>query len=360
MVSERNFETWNLKKSVFPMLIAGPCSAESENQIMETASQLKKLQINYFRAGIWKPRTRPSSFEGVGSKGLPWLKKVQKELKLKVITEVANAKHIEEILKYNIDAIWIGARTSANPFAIQEIADALKGIDIPVFIKNPVNPDTELWIGAVERIRNAGITKIAAIHRGFSVFNKTNYRNAPQWQIPIELRQKMPNIPIICDPSHICGKTETLYEISQKALDLNFDGLIIETHHNPPKAWSDSQQQITPNELEILIQKLVVRTQNTENDEINIFLEDLRQKIDFLDEELLQILAQRMKLIEIIGKYKKKYGITVLQSERWRDILKKTTDSGIIKNLSQEFVTNLFKAIHQESINKQTQIMNVD
>lgn len=360
MLSKENAKAWNLKKTLSPMIIAGPCSAESEQQLMTTALQLKKLQIDYFRAGIWKPRTRPSSFEGVGSKGLPWLGKVQKDLKIKVMTEVANAKHIEEILKYNIDAVWIGARTSANPFAIQEIADALKGLDIPVFVKNPINPDTELWIGAIERIKNGGITKIAAIHRGFSVFNKNNYRNAPQWQVPIELRQKMPDVPIICDPSHICGKTETLYEISQKALDLNFDGLIIETHHNPPKALSDAQQQIRPDELEILINKLVVRRQSTENNEINFFLEDLRQKIDFLDEELLQIVAQRMKLAESIGIYKKKYGITILQSERWRHILQKTIDSGTLKNLSEEFIGNLFKAIHQESINKQTQIMNTD
>lgn len=360
MLSEKNIWTGGDKQLLSLMIIAGPCSAESERQLMETALQLKELPIDYFRAGIWKPRTRPFSFEGVGIEGLSWLQKVQKELKLKVMTEVANAKHIEEILKYNIDAIWIGARTSANPFAIQEIADALKGLDIPVFIKNPVNPDAELWIGAIERIRNAGISKIVAIHRGFSVFNKSNYRNAPQWQVPIELRQKMPEVPIICDPSHICGKTETLYEISQKALDLNFEGLIIEVHHNPPKALSDAQQQIKPEELKGLLEKLVVRTQQVKNTDVINILEDLRQKIDFLDEELLQLLAQRMQLVENIGKYKKRHRITILQSERWRHILEKSISSGTVKNLSEEFISSLFKAIHQESINKQTQIMNND
>ncbi|MCK9205876.1 MAG: bifunctional 3-deoxy-7-phosphoheptulonate synthase/chorismate mutase type II [Salinivirgaceae bacterium] len=352
------FKNWGLQNTARPLIIAGPCSAESEEQVMDTARQLKAMNIEVYRAGIWKPRTRPNSFEGVGSIGLEWLKLVQKEVGMKVSTEVANVKHVYEALRFGVDIIWIGARTSANPFAMQEIADALKGVDIPVFIKNPVNPDVELWMGAIERIQGAGITRVGAIHRGFSTFDKTRYRNAPQWQLPIELRQKMPNIPMICDPSHIGGRRDILQEISQKAMDLNYDGLIIETHCNPDKAWSDAKQQITPTELGKLIGKLVLRSVNSDNVDFIHNLEDLRHQIDKYDDELLNILEERMKVAEKIGEYKKKNNITILQPDRWHEILDKVLEKGKNRDLSDEFLANIFKAIHQESINKQTRIMN--
>lgn len=357
MKTKQAFENWGLSKIKRPLIIAGPCSAESEAQVLDTAKQLKNMKVSLFRAGIWKPRTRPNSFQGVGSIGLQWLQRVKQELNLKVITEIANTKHLEQVLKHNIDAIWIGARTTANPFAMQEIADALKGVDIPVFVKNPINPDCELWIGAIERIINAGIKNIAAIHRGFSTFNKSMYRNAPQWQIPIELRQQMPNIPMICDPSHIGGQTNNLYEISQKALDLNFDGLIIETHNNPKQAWSDAKQQITPTELNSLIEKLIVRNRKINDNKILNDLELLRQKIDNLDDELLCVLEQRMNLAENIGIYKKKNNITILQPDRWRELLKQTIEKGRDKKLSKDFIINIFKAIHQEAINRQIKVL---
>lgn len=352
------FKDWGLQNTDRPLIIAGPCSAESEEQVMDTAMQLKAMNIEIYRAGIWKPRTRPNSFEGVGSIGLEWLRKVQKEVGMKVSTEVANVKHVYEALRFGVDIIWIGARTSANPFAMQEIADALKGVDIPVFVKNPVNPDVELWIGAIERIQGAGITRVGAIHRGFSSFDKTRYRNVPQWQLPIELRRKMPNIPMICDPSHIGGRRDILQEISQKAMDLNYDGLIIETHCNPDKAWSDAAQQITPTELGKLIGKLVLRSVNSENQDFIHNLEDLRHQIDKYDDELLNIIEERMKVAEKIGMYKKKNNITILQPDRWNEILEKVLEKGKKFDLSDEFLANIFKAIHQESINKQTHIMN--
>jgi chorismate mutase len=352
------FKGWGLENPDRPLIIAGPCSAESEEQVLDTARQLKAMNVQIYRAGIWKPRTRPNSFEGVGSIGLEWLKLVQKEFGMKVSTEVANVKHVYEALRYGVDIIWIGARTSANPFAMQEIADALKGVDIPVFVKNPVNPDVDLWMGAIERIQGAGITRVGAIHRGFSTFDKTRYRNAPQWQLPIELRRKMPDIPMICDPSHIGGRRDILQEISQKALDLNYDGLIIETHCNPDKAWSDAKQQITPNELSKLLGKLVLRNVNTDNPVFLHTLEDLRQQIDKFDDELLTIIEERMKVAEKIGEYKKINNITILQPDRWQEILNKVLEKGKNRDLSDDFLIGLFKAIHQESINKQTRIMN--
>jgi chorismate mutase len=351
------FEGWGLEKHERPLVIAGPCSAESEEQVMDTARQLKDQGIEIFRAGIWKPRTRPNSFEGVGSIGLEWLKLVQKELGMKVSTEVANVKHVYESLRMGVDIIWIGARTSANPFAMQEIADALKGVDIPVFVKNPVNPDVDLWMGAIERIQGAGITRVGAIHRGFSTFDKTRYRNIPQWQLPIELRRKMPNLPMICDPSHIGGRRDILQEISQKALDLNYDGLIIETHCNPDKAWSDASQQITPAVLKQLLGNLVLR--HREIDSVSLHsLEDLRTEIDNFDNKLIQILEQRMKVVEKIGAYKKAHNITILQPDRWQEILTKTLEKGKNVDLSDEFLAQIFKSIHQESINKQMKVMN--
>jgi len=352
------FKGWGLKNENRPLIIAGPCSAESEEQVLTTARQLKENGIEIFRAGIWKPRTRPNSFEGVGSIGLEWMRLVQQELGMKISTEVANVKHVYEALRMGVDIIWIGARTSANPFAMQEIADALKGVDIPVLVKNPVNPDAELWMGAIERIQGAGISRVGAIHRGFSTFDKTRYRNIPQWQIPIELRQKMPGIPMIVDPSHIAGRRDILAEITQKALDLNYDGAIIETHCNPDKAWSDAKQQITPANLKVLVDNLVLRHRDLEPGMLIDTLEDLREKIDNFDNKLLDILDERMKVAEQIGRFKKENNMTILQPDRWQEILNTTLKKGQNHDLSDEFIGQIFKAIHQESINKQTKVMN--
>lgn len=352
-------EDWNLGISVTkPLVIAGPCSAETEEQTMQTALALKEGGINIFRAGIWKPRTRPNCFEGVGNIGLTWLEKVKKETGMLVSTEVASVKHLEQALKHNIDILWIGARTTANPFAMQEIADALVGCDIPVFVKNPVNPDLELWIGAIERLAAAGITRIGAIHRGFSAYESSKYRNLPQWQIPIELRQRIKNLAILCDPSHITGDASLIQEVSQEALDLNYDGLIIESHIKPCEALSDAKQQITPSELFSILNKLVIRNINSSNSEVKTILEALRYKIDSLDNELIDILEQRIRITEEIGQYKKDNNITILQQDRWKTILDNAIKIAGTKNLSEEFITKIFKAIHQESINKQTNIMN--
>jgi chorismate mutase len=342
-----------------PFVISGPCSAETEDQVMETAIQLAKVkEVSVFRAGIWKPRTRPGSFEGVGSKGLKWLRKVKEETGLLVGTEVANEKHVYEALKYGIDLIWIGARTSVNPFTVQEIADALQGVDVIVLVKNPINPDIDLWTGAVERIAKAGITKLGAIHRGFSTYEKTNYRNQPNWQLPIELRRRIPGLPIICDPSHIAGAREYLFEISQKAMDLNFDGLIIESHVDPDNAWSDASQQLTPANLQDLLRKLVLRNPDPADPKLLDVLGELRQQIDVFDDHLLDLLEKRMTVAETIGKFKKENNITVLQSTRWDEIIKKAIVKGNAKGLSAEFIDILFKAIHQESINHQMKVIN--
>lgn len=351
------FQNWGIKNIRRPLLIAGPCSAESEEQVLETARGLKEIGIEVFRAGIWKPRTRPNSFEGVGTIGLEWLKLVQKEFGMLTSTEVANARHVEDALSAGVDILWIGARTSANPFAMQEIADALKGVDIPILVKNPVNPDVELWVGAIERIMGAGITRLGAIHRGFSSFEKTRFRNVPQWQLAIDFRRKMPEIPMICDPSHISGCTELIQEVSQKALDLNYDGLIIESHCNPPKAWSDAKQQLTPNELRDMLSSLVLRIINV-NPSLKTDLDEYRQQIDKYDDDLLAILEERMRVAKLIGKYKKEHNMTILQPSRWDEIIKKTVDKGATFGLSEEFISTIFKAIHQESINKQIQVMN--
>jgi chorismate mutase len=341
-----------------PLIMAGPCSAETEKQVMETARQLNERGIKIYRAGIWKPRTRPNSFEGVGREGLPWLKKVKEEFGMLTATEVANKEHVFEALKFGVDMIWIGARTTANPFTVQEIADALNGVDIPVLIKNPINPDVELWIGAFERINQAGLKKLAAIHRGFSTYGKSFYRNDPQWQIPIELKRQIPNLPIITDPSHICGNRDGLFEISQEAMDLDFDGLIIETHCDPDNALSDAKQQITPATLKKMIDSLVLRTANIDNTIIMHNLEELRNQIDKYDDKLIDILEDRMKVAEKIGKYKKENNITILQSSRWDDLLKRRIAIAEKKGLSEEFILKVFRAIHQESINHQTKVMN--
>jgi len=337
-----------------PFVIAGPCSAETEEQVMNTARQLAEKGQKIFRAGIWKPRTKPGGFEGVGVEGLQWLKEVKKETGMYVGTEVANAKHVFESLKAGIDILWIGARTSANPFAVQEIADALKGVDIPVFVKNPVNPDLELWIGALERINNAGIKQLGAIHRGFSTYDKKIYRNSPQWHIPIELRRRIPNLPLLCDPSHIGGKRELIAPISQQAMDLNFDGLIIESHCNPDSAWSDAAQQITPEVLDYILNLLVIRkeTQSTEN------LSELRKQIDECDDNVIEILAKRMRICREIGVYKKEHAITILQSARYREIIEKRGMQGAQCDMDSEFIEKVFEAIHAESVREQMEIVN--
>jgi chorismate mutase len=336
-----------------PLVIAGPCSAESEEQVMETAKGLAAIGIKIYRAGIWKPRTKPGGFEGIGVKGLPWLKRVKNELGMYTAVEVATAKHVRDALANDVDILWIGARTSANPFAVQEIADALEGTTVPVFIKNPVNPALDLWIGAIERIYNAGVRKIAAIHRGFSSFDKKIYRNLPQWHIPIELHRQLPELPILCDPSHIGGKRELVAPICQQALDLNFDGLIIESHCNPEKAWSDAAQQVTPAVLDFILNTLVIRdtAQTTEN------LSQLRRQIDELDNSLLELLARRMRVSEEIGQYKKEHNMPILQAQRYDEILKNRIAQAEQMGMDGEFMKTVLVAIHEESVRHQQKIM---
>ena len=341
-----------------PLIIAGPCSAESQQQMLKTANELKKHNNLLFRAGVWKPRTRPNSFEGIGEKALKWLDIVKKETGLKTTTEVANAMHVEEALKYDIDVFWIGARTTVNPFAIQEIADALKGTNKPIMVKNPINPDINLWMGAIERFNAVGLTNIAAIHRGFFAYNNSKYRNIPQWQLPIELRQRIPGIPMICDPSHISGNRDLIFDISQKAIDMNYDGLMIETHINPNEALSDNSQQVNPDKLNNILNNLVIRNSEIENDEFKSSLRELRIQIDDLDNELLDVLKRRMNVAEKIGVHKKEKGVTILQSKRWKQLFSSRIQNGVKSGLSEEFMSKLLKAIHQESINRQTKIMN--
>lgn len=341
-----------------PLVVAGPCSAESEQQLYETAKGLRAAGVEVLRAGIWKPRTRPNCFEGVGAEGLPWMQRVQRELGMKVATEVANVKHVYEALKAGMDMLWIGARTTANPFAMQEIADALKGADIPVLVKNPVNPDVELWIGALERLNMAGLRKIGVIHRGFSTYGKSKYRNVPQWQLPIEVKRRFPEMLMICDPSHISGRREYLREVSQQAMDLGFDGLIVESHICPEIALSDSAQQLTPAALGALLEGLVIREVDTENLEYRENIDELRARIDVLDNELLELLANRMRVSDEIGRYKKQNNITILQPGRWDTILEKVFAKGAEKGLDSEFLEKVFKAVHQASIDRQTRIMN--
>ena len=332
-----------------PIVIAGPCSAESREQVMQTATELAEKGIKIFRAGIWKPRTKPGGFEGIGAVGLPWLKEVKEKTGMMVATEVATPAHVLEAIKAGIDLLWIGARTAANPFAMQELADALKGVDIPILLKNPVNPDLELWIGGLERLYNAGLTNLGVIHRGFSSYDKKIYRNAPLWHIPIELKRRYPEITIICDPSHIGGARELVAPIAQQAMDLNFDGLIIESHCNPDCALSDAKQQLTPDVLDYTLNMLVIRdnVQTTEN------LSVLRKQIDELDEQLLTLLAKRMRISQEIGTYKLEHNMPVLQSGRYDQLLKSRQDMGSKLNLSGEFVDSIVKAIHEESVRVQ-------
>lgn len=339
-----------------PLIIAGPCSAETEEQVMETARQLHAQGIKIYRAGIWKPRTKPGGFEGIGSVGLPWLKRVKDELGMYISTEVATAKHVREALAADVDILWVGARTTANPFAVQEIADALEGTDIPVLVKNPVNPDLDLWVGAIERIYNAGVRKIGAIHRGFSSYDKKVYRNLPQWHIPIELHRQMPDLPIICDPSHIGGKREYVASLCQQAMDLNFDGLIVETHVNPEKAWSDATQQVTPEVLNFILSTLVIRdtTQTTED------LTVLRRQIDECDHSLLELLARRMRISTEIGQYKKEHSMPILQEQRYDEILQKRIAEAERMGMGTEFMKTVLVAIHEESVRHQLEIMKAN
>ena len=321
---------------------------------METARQLAARGIKIFRAGIWKPRTKPGGFEGVGVDGLPWLKEVKQETGMYVSTEVATAKHVFEALKAGIDILWIGARTAANPFAMQEIADALRGVDIPVLVKNPVNPDLELWIGALERINQAGLKRLAAIHRGFSAYDKRIYRNLPQWHIPIELRRRIPNLPILCDPSHIGGKRELVAPLCQQAMDLGFDGLIVESHCNPDCAWSDAAQQVTPDILDYILNLLVIREANQSTENLN----ELRKQIDECDDNLIQELAKRMRVAREIGTYKKEHGMTILQTGRYNEILEKRGSQGALCGMDADFIKKVFEAIHEESVRQQMEIIN--
>ena len=340
-----------------PLVIAGPCRAETESQVLGIAHELKNSDVSIFRAGIWKPRTRPGNFEGVGSIGLKWLQKVKKETGLLVTTEVANANHVKIALDHDIDVLWIGARSTVSPFIVQEIADALKNTDKIVLLKNPVNPDLSLWYGGIERLYTANIKKLGVIHRGFSTYSKTKFRNNPEWQIPIELQNKFPDLPLICDPSHICGRRDIIKQTSQKALDLNFDGLMIETHNDPDNAWSDAAQQITPKTLINLMKHLVIRKETLEERSFINELENLRIKIDNADSQILDIIGNRMKVSEEIGKIKKKQNVAILQSARWNDILEKMISDGKEKGLSEDFILKIFKAIHQESINHQEKIL---
>ncbi len=340
-----------------PLVIAGPCSAETESQVLQIANDLKNSDVSIFRAGIWKPRTRPGNFEGVGSIGLKWLQKVKKETGLLITTEVANANHVKIALDHDIDVLWIGARSTVSPFIVQEIADVLQNTDKIVLLKNPVNPDLSLWYGGIERLYSANIKKLGVIHRGFSTYSKTKFRNNPEWQIPIELQNKFPDLPLICDPSHICGRRDIIEETSQKALDLNFDGLMIETHNDPDNAWSDASQQITPKTLIKLMKDLIIRKESVQERSFIKELENLRIKIDDADSQILDILGNRMKVSDQIGKIKKKQNVAILQSERWKNILKKMISDGKQKGLSEDFILKIFKAIHQESINHQEKIL---
>lgn len=354
----KKFNSW-LKQitTEYPLMIAGPCSAETEEQVLETAKNMKDKRIQVFRAGVWKPRTRPGSFEGVGEKALPWLKRVKEETGMKIAIEIANAQHAALALKYDIDLLWIGARTSVNPFAVQEIADAIKGTHKTILIKNPINPDLSLWIGAVERFYQVGIENLGVIHRGFSTFRPGSYRNEPNWQIALDFKRQYPDIPMIIDPSHICGRRDCIYDISQMALDLQYQGFMIETHINPNEAWSDAKQQVTPESLLKIIDKLCLRKQSFIDPEAIDKLEFYRQNINQLDEELLEILSERMKYAQEIGRIKQEKNVAVLQTARWEQIVQKVLTLGRKKELSEKFIHRIFKAIHQESIEKQEKIL---
>jgi len=350
---------WGMFTEPRPSVVAGPCSAETEEQMMETAKGLKDMGINVFRAGIWKPRTHPGSFEGIGTEGLRWMQRAKKELGLKIATEVASERHVFECLKFGVDLVWLGARTTANPFLVQEIADALKDSDIPVLVKNPVNPDLELWIGALERLNRAGIRKLGVIHRGFSTFEKIKYRNDPQWQVAIELRSRFPELPFFVDPSHMGGSTEYIREISQRSLDLGFEGLMIESHCNPSCALSDARQQLTPAQLsDLLYNQIAVRDADSDSPQWKENIDQLRAKIDVIDENLLYVLASRMKVSQQIGQYKKDNNIAIIQASRWDAVLAKVVGKGAEYGLPEKFLTDVFNAIHEASVEAQNEIIS--
>lgn len=342
----------------YPLIIAGPCSAESEEQLISTAIQLSKLeQVKVFRAGIWKPRTRPNGFEGVGVKGLHWMERIKKETGLLTAVEVAEPVHIKQALDHGIDILWLGARTVVNPFSVEGLAKELQGIDLPVFVKNPISPDIKLWIGALERLNNVGIDKLVAVHRGFYFFDRSPYRNAPMWEIPIELKRLIPEIPVVCDPSHICGNKDMIPAVSQKAFDLGMNGLMIESHINPDQALTDKQQQLNPGELKAMFSQLVCRKEHG-NVSFETKLEELRSEIDKIDAELLSVLSRRMDIIDEIGSYKKEHNITILQLKRWRTIFEERLQTGTNYGLYQEFIQKLLEIVHAESIRRQTSIFN--
>lgn len=342
-----------------PLLIAGPCSAETEEQVLETARRLAATgKVDLLRAGIWKPRTRPGSFEGIGTKGLPWLQAAKRQTGLPTAVEVATAKQVEDALHFDVDVLWIGARTTVNPFSVQEVADALRGADVPVLIKNPINPDLELWTGAVERVAKAGIKQIGLIHRGFSSYGNTEYRNAPMWHLAIEMKRRNPEMLIVNDPSHICGRRDILMDVAQKAIDLDFDGLMIESHIDPDSAWSDAKQQVTPERLTEMLEAIIWRKEDINSEAYHAALERLRQQINHLDDELMQLLGQRMKIADAIGEFKRSNNITILQTNRWNEILDRAFTKGEGLGLSKEFITKYFDAVHMESINHQNRIMN--
>ena len=337
-----------------PIVMAGPCSAETEEQVMQAATTLAQKGCHIFRAGAWKPRTKPGGFEGNGEAALPWLVRVKEETGMLIATEVATPEHVELCLKYGVDILWIGARTCANPFAMQALADSLRGMDLPVLVKNPVNPDLELWIGGMERINQAGIKRLAAIHRGFSSYDNKMYRNSPMWQIPLELRRRIPALPIICDPSHIGGRRELVAPLCQQAMDLGFDGLIVESHCNPDKAWSDAKQQVTPDVLDYILSLLIVRDKS----QVQEGIIQLRQQIDDLDNQLMELLAKRMRVCRQIGQYKKEHNMTVFQASRYNEILEKRGAQGALCGMSPEFVATVFESVHEESVRQQIEIIN--
>ncbi len=352
---EKLAQVWHKR----PLIISGPCSAETEEQVIDTAQRLAATgRVDILRAGIWKPRTKPGQFEGIGTKGLPWLLKAKKITGLLTTVEVASAKHVEEALQFETDVLWIGARTTVNPFSVQEIANALTGIDIPVLIKNPINPDLDLWSGAIERMQKAGIDKIGLIHRGFSSYGNTDYRNAPMWHLPIEMKRRYPGMLLICDPSHICGNRTLLQQVAQKSIDLDFGGLMLESHIDPDNAWSDAKQQVTPERLNEILGNLIWRKENTNEQEFITALTRLRDQIDQVDDELLSLIGHRMKLADKIGLYKKENNITILQTMRWNEILERAYEKGIQLGLSKEFILRYFDAVHMESINHQNRVMN--
>ncbi len=349
-------KTW-LTREKRPIVIAGPCSAETEDQVLSTAKRLFKTnKVDILRAGIWKPRTRPNSFEGVGVKGLPWLQKAKELTGMPVTVEVAKASHVDMCLEFGIDILWIGARTTVNPFAVQEIADALKGVNIPILVKNPINPDLSLWLGGIERLEKVGIKEIGGIHRGFSNLGEKFYRNRPQWQIPLEFKRIRQDLPMICDPSHICGRRDILQEVGQKAMDLDFDGLMIESHIDPDNAWSDAAQQITPEVLGEMITEMVLREDYEDIQPLQSKLEYLRQEINHVDDELINLLSNRMNIARQIGVYKKDNNMTILQQKRWNEIIEKSKKQAAESGLSQDFIIKFINAIHEESINQQENV----